>query len=713
MEILHKWREVRILEDELDRGQQLKTLLEKLILNEQIYSQNMERSSSFAVSQPVSRVSTPGPPSCHYDDEEGSPGGGGSGSGRRSRLASVQAQSRTESIFQSERPAGTHDPAPLFEMCPDGSVVRLRCPECGADRFKSLLGMINHCRINCGLQISNPDERIQRCGVPCAPEEVPPGYFTLNKSVSQVRRDREIAQIRAGVQAPIIDPHRRAVIREFSETDTTMRLPSEAKGAKRGRDGAALPSSIASHQADVEALESRYYFRKRIIIGNFARSLDIDLSEAEAAEKQVQTHEWRLFLKPFDAHDDIGSYIRAVRFHLHPSYAPNDSLTVSQAPFELAMTGWGEFPARLEVVFRDPKNKPVEFVHFLRLRPCHSKTFYLMSEQAYDLELDKKSAGRPLPGAEKEAVVPRYPVDDGLAMASRFFPLFGTPPKQAHVALPAYNKAVSYAEFMKLSPFDQQALEKERAVALQRHVLPAHPDLTLEYVLEWCRRNGMTPVGPHGAEAGEPAEADQEARGPGISEDELRALQYCRYCGLAHFPQDKFDVLQKNCSMRPRKLHLSSRSTATELISRFPQTAEPAPETKKPRIIEQLVADPAERPQSQWAAEAQWASDAVAQLDLPAYQPREDTCDALVGATRQFLRDLLAEAVAKMPDTIERAVGRPILLTPLHLYQAVTGVTPISATATKERVEEQTKAQAASAEPSRFDFLTNSFMAGS
>ena len=33
MEILHKWREVRILEDELDRGQQLKTLLEKLILN--------------------------------------------------------------------------------------------------------------------------------------------------------------------------------------------------------------------------------------------------------------------------------------------------------------------------------------------------------------------------------------------------------------------------------------------------------------------------------------------------------------------------------------------------------------------------------------------------------------------------------------------------------------------------------------------------------
>lgn len=33
VEILHKWREVRIIEDELDKAAQLRTLLEKLLLN--------------------------------------------------------------------------------------------------------------------------------------------------------------------------------------------------------------------------------------------------------------------------------------------------------------------------------------------------------------------------------------------------------------------------------------------------------------------------------------------------------------------------------------------------------------------------------------------------------------------------------------------------------------------------------------------------------
>jgi len=33
LEILYKWREIRILEDELEKGEQLKVLLEKLILN--------------------------------------------------------------------------------------------------------------------------------------------------------------------------------------------------------------------------------------------------------------------------------------------------------------------------------------------------------------------------------------------------------------------------------------------------------------------------------------------------------------------------------------------------------------------------------------------------------------------------------------------------------------------------------------------------------
>lgn len=75
---------------------------------------------------------------------------------------------RTEGLLQGERPApaSTSEPMVLYETCPDGSIVRLRCPRCKAERFRSILGMVNHCRINCGLFVSNPDERIQQCGIP-------------------------------------------------------------------------------------------------------------------------------------------------------------------------------------------------------------------------------------------------------------------------------------------------------------------------------------------------------------------------------------------------------------------------------------------------------------------------------------------------------------------------------------------------------------------
>src|SRR5690606_23077111 len=116
----------------------------------------------------------------------------------------------------------------------------------------------------------------------------------------------------------------------------------------------------------------------------------------------------------------------------------------------------------------------------IRLRSCTSRTSHLMSEQAYDIDLDRKTKAstKEMIVVEEEHEPIKYTVDDALAMASRLFPLFGSLPKQSSAV---YNRAVSYAEFMKLSTFDQQALEKERAIALQRHLLPNHPDLTVDY----------------------------------------------------------------------------------------------------------------------------------------------------------------------------------------------------------------------------------------
>lgn len=50
-------------------------------------------------------------------------------------------------------------------MCHVMLQCRMRCPKCGAEQFRSMLGFLNHCRIHCRLTFSSQDERLQRCGV--------------------------------------------------------------------------------------------------------------------------------------------------------------------------------------------------------------------------------------------------------------------------------------------------------------------------------------------------------------------------------------------------------------------------------------------------------------------------------------------------------------------------------------------------------------------
>lgn len=676
----------------------------------------MERSSSFALSQPVSRLSTPAPLSSGTSSVYGVMSG--ELSPKRARQAANGAGSGV----------GSKEPGPVYELCPDGGVVRLRCPVCGADRFRSLLGFANHCRINCGLEVNNPEDRLQKCGVPVPADELPMALAqATGRGTSALRRDRELAAIRAGVQAPIVDATRQPGIREFGESgqysEMTLSYPISASDKP-------VLGSLASSQADVEALRSRFHIRKRIVVGNWARSLEAPgqvLDEAEAAAQQLATHEWRLFVRPFDPHDDMSLYIRSVRFHLHESYAPNDVISVDKRPFELRMTGWGEFPARVEIIFQDSsRNRPVEIVHFLRLRPCPPRgSAQLMSEQAYDLEIDRRS-GQPASTAPDTVVAQPtgHPIEDALAMASRLFPLWGTLPKQAPPGAAAYNRAVSYAEYAKLSLFDQQTLERERALALQRHLLPQHPELGLDFVLDWCRRSGLTPLplpGPEQTDSGS-ASAAQDALGS-LSTAELASLHYCRYCGLAHFPQDRFEVLQKNCAMRPRKLHLSSRSTASDLVSTFSLAAEASASlqdgNRQKHMIEGSEAVPTEAVDDQdWSEETRWALQNISPLELPAWsRPSKDSCGLLATAARRFLGDLMQKATGKLPDTIERAVGRPALLTPLHVYLAITGLTPVAANAPivpkdKQPSEEQASAPSTPRVPNRFDFLSNAFMAG-
>lgn len=67
---------------------------------------------------------------------------------------------------------------------------------------------------------------------------------------------------------------------------------------------------------------------------------------------------------------DVSTFVRKVRFYLHPDYKPNDVVVVTGPPFQLTRTGWGEFPVRLEIHFvdRGKLNRPVNVIHMLKVR---------------------------------------------------------------------------------------------------------------------------------------------------------------------------------------------------------------------------------------------------------------------------------------------------------------------------------------------------------
>ena len=56
-----------------------------------------------------------------------------------------------------------------------------------------------------------------------------------------------------------------------------------------------------------------------------------------------------------------------VLFWTHSSPAPAE---ISQPPFEVTETGWGEFEIAIKIFFHDPSQPPVTAVHLLKLHPA-------------------------------------------------------------------------------------------------------------------------------------------------------------------------------------------------------------------------------------------------------------------------------------------------------------------------------------------------------
>uniref|UniRef100_A0A3B4ALQ3 YEATS domain-containing protein 2 n=1 Tax=Periophthalmus magnuspinnatus TaxID=409849 RepID=A0A3B4ALQ3_9GOBI len=163
-------------------------------------------------------------------------------------------------------------------------------------------------------------------------------------------------------------------------------------GRNTGKDTFGVPSCIGAeprvtyHTTD-EA--SRLYVKKTIVVGNVSY-----IPPDKREENDQSTHKWMVYVRGSRREPSIDHFVKKVWFFLHPSYKPNDLVEV-EPPFHLTRRGWGEFPVRIQIHFKDPRNKRIDIIHQLKLQLDRTYTGLqtLGAETVVDVELHRDSLG--------------------------------------------------------------------------------------------------------------------------------------------------------------------------------------------------------------------------------------------------------------------------------------------------------------------------------
>ncbi|XP_040000065.1 YEATS domain-containing protein 2 [Xiphias gladius] len=175
-------------------------------------------------------------------------------------------------------------------------------------------------------------------------------------------------------------------------------------GRNTGIDTFGVPSSLGAdqrvtyHTTGDEA--SRLYAKKTIVVGNVSKYIPPDKRE----ENDQSTHKWMVYVRGSRREPSIDHFVKKVWFFLHPSYKPNDLVEVSEPPFHLTRRGWGEFPVRIQIHFKDPRNKRIDIIHQLKLDRTYTGLQTLGAETVVDVELHRNSLGEdyiPQPSSSK------------------------------------------------------------------------------------------------------------------------------------------------------------------------------------------------------------------------------------------------------------------------------------------------------------------------
>ncbi|XP_051944078.1 YEATS domain-containing protein 2 isoform X2 [Hippocampus zosterae] len=168
-------------------------------------------------------------------------------------------------------------------------------------------------------------------------------------------------------------------------------------GRNTGKDTFGVPTKLGNEQRmtchTLSDEASRLYAKKTIVVGNVSKYIPPDKRE----ENDQSTHKWMVYVRGSRKEPSIDHFVKKVWFFLHPSYKPNDLVEVSEPPFHLTRRGWGEFPVRIQIHFKDHRNKRIDIIHQLKLDRTYTGLQTLGAETVVDVELQRNSLGEEFP----------------------------------------------------------------------------------------------------------------------------------------------------------------------------------------------------------------------------------------------------------------------------------------------------------------------------
>ena len=370
---------------------------------------------------------------------------------------------------------------PLYCLTPNRGFVKVVCQDCGRELFGNHLGFLNHCRMVHYVKFASWDDAVELCGTPVDESEVPADDpsrtensssmgFSISQQKSEAAKSYQMQRTtNMRVGATPMSPGAASNFQGGITIDHTK--PQGTQGAVKiatpnvhvlPEVASASTNNVTTEVSSAGLETSRFYIKKQVIIGNSSKRLTkedianeddaykllywptnmaaaaVSRSSASAQSNTtdtsstfaVPTHRWLLSIRSI-GDDKLTNYVSKVRFYLHPAFSPRNIVDVINPPFQILRETNQEWPVRLQIFFKDPRNPPMSFTHYIVFQ---QGALEAVGEEYYaDIEIDREYISGMI-------------LDENVSMVSHI----GSPSARAHHS--REQQASRYHQYLESNP---------------------------------------------------------------------------------------------------------------------------------------------------------------------------------------------------------------------------------------------------------------------